>query len=361
MKLLDKLVLKDLLPTFAFSISLFTALYFITIPLMDAAKYFAQGVSMLIILQILILNVPVVLSLTIPMGVVLAVLNGYGRISADSESVAVYAGGIPFARAAAPAIWFGLVASIAGFLVTDYLAAQATHKINEIKDTVIKHIANDHPIILPPFMKDNRLDYTVVIGKSSKQTPGVLQHVTASFFDKEGAPDHVIYARSAKWREGVNYTLKDVTVNYLGDHAAIMKNPELDIRFNVSPNTLNLLDTDNSELTFAQLKKRAKELRDGGFMLEARQSEFSMWRILSMPLASLVFALIASPLGLRPHRTTKVPGAGLAVLLILGYYVLFMTMSSLSDHGTLAPALAAFMPDIIGVVVGGVLIARAAT
>jgi lipopolysaccharide export system permease protein len=347
MKLLDKLVLKDLLPMFGFSIALFTSLWFAGGPILEAARN--------------LVNIPVVLSLTFPMAVVLAVLNGYGRVSGDSEAVAVFAAGIPFVRAAAPAVVLGLIASLTGYFISDYLAIEANQQITHLKETALKQIESDKPIQIPPIMNGDRLQYTVLVGKITEAKAGLLQNVTVTFYDEHGVPSEVVFAKKARWKEGVQWVLYDAQVNGLGEHAAFLANPAIVVDFHTSPDALALIDTDTGTLSFAQLKKLTRAFKAGGFADKARKSELAMWRIVALPFASFVFAVIGAPLGLRPQRAAKGAGWGLAVLIIFGYYVLYMVTGSMSDGGSLPPLVAAFTPDIVGLIVGGVLIARAAT
>lgn len=360
MKLLDKLVLLDLLPMFGFSIALFTSLYFAAGPMLEAVKNLSSGVPMLIVVRLLILNIPVVLALTLPMAVVLAVLNGYGRISGDSESVAILAAGVPFARAAAPAVLFGLVTSLLGYGVSDYLAIAANQQITELKMTALKQIQTDTPIQIPLIKKDN-LTYSILVGKATQADNGVLENVTVTFYNEHMQPTEIVYAKRAKWAEDQNWVLYGAGGNLLGQTEEYIFNSQLSVDFHATPKTLVLLNTDPSTLSFAQLEVQAMALRAGGFFTDARKSELARWRIVALPFASLVFAIIGSPLGLRPQRTSQAAGWGLAVLIIFGYYVLYMVTGSMSDGGYIPPIAAAFAPDIVGLIIGGVLVARAST
>ncbi|MFL0731574.1 MAG: LptF/LptG family permease, partial [Prochlorococcus sp.] len=70
-----------------------------------------------------------------------------------------------------------------------------------------------------------------------------------------------------------------------------------------------------------------------------------------------VFGLIGSSLGARPNsRTSRTQGFGISLLLILGYYTLSFSFSSLGVKGTLPPLLAAWTPVFISLAVGGVLL-----
>ena len=57
-----------------------------------------------------------VVTQTLPMSMLLACLLGFGRLSGDSEHIALYAGGISFFRMVRPVAWMGIVISIFTFL-----------------------------------------------------------------------------------------------------------------------------------------------------------------------------------------------------------------------------------------------------
>ncbi len=58
---------------------------------------------------------------------------------------------------------------------------------------------------------------------------------------------------------------------------------------------------------------------------------------LSFPFASLSFALIAIPLGLRVRKGSRSTGFGLSLLLIIIYYILFTGCQALGEKGVIPP------------------------
>jgi lipopolysaccharide export system permease protein len=100
-------------------------------------------------------------------------------------------------------------------------------------------------------------------------------------------------------------------------------------------------------------------------MLQDEGSDVTEYRVrlyqkIALPMASLIFALIGTPLGLRPHRSSSAMGLGLAIVIIFGYWVLMHYMTILGDNGAVTPAAAAFIPTFLGCAAGIALIARAA-
>ena len=64
------------------------------------------------------------------MGMLLAALLGFDRLSRDSEAVALFAGGISFRRMMVPVIALGLVVSLVGYLFNDQIASYALRRAN---------------------------------------------------------------------------------------------------------------------------------------------------------------------------------------------------------------------------------------
>ncbi|MGO8670464.1 MAG: LptF/LptG family permease [Capsulimonadaceae bacterium] len=364
MKLLDRLVLKDLVPMFGVGVGMFFALWFAGDPVVLASRYLAQGVGLMIILHILLLKIPVILALTFPMGMLFAVLIGYGRMSSDSEVVAAYAGGIPFLRIAAPAAWLGLAASIFGFIITDRMATSATAQLSDITDSVAGRAGSNTPIDPEPLRDHGVLLAMVHIEKGIDPRSGMLRAVTITYYSPAGRPTTILHAATARWEgDWKAWQLEDVDIVQMSplSHSTC---PQLMTRaIQDTPELLAMLERDPASLSFAQLRWQVRQLiaEGKGHAVDARKSELQMWRIVALPLASLVFAVVGAPLGLRPQRSARFAGWGLAILIIFGYYVLYTVTGSMATGGSLSPLLGAFAPDIVGAGIGAALVWRAAT
>ena len=94
---------------------------------------------------------------------------------------------------------------------------------------------------------------------------------------------------------------------------------------------------------------------------ESRRLRVRIQEKFAFPAICLVFGLIGSSLGVRPHsRTSNSQGFGISVLLIFGYYLMSFIFSSLGITAALTPFLAAWLPVLIGLA-GGVQLLRQAS
>jgi len=121
------------------------------------------------------------------------------------------------------------------------------------------------------------------------------------------------------------------------------------------------LPTDPGTMTVGQARRAERLLRQAGNAKEARRMRVRIQEKFAFPAICLVFGLIGSSLGVRPHsRTSRSQGFGISVLLIFGYYLMSFIFSSLGITGTLPPFLAAWLPVTIGLG-GGLWLLRQAS
>ena len=366
MKLLDQLVLKDLVPNLLIGIGMFSSLFIALGPSITTSRLLSDGLPLALILKFFLYNTISYLGLTFPMGMLLSVLLGFGRLSADSETVALFAGGIPFLRAAAPAAALGLLVSGAAYVVNDPLASYADHQIVDMKRAGLHQLATVKPYDLPPRYVNGSLQATAHIEKGFDLRTGTLRQVTITIYDaSSGQVSTVFYAQKARPLtadpETTEYQLDDVEVlsrNGPTSYLYTLRSRELPTTvLKQTPNTnalLSLIKDDPNALAFSKLRQAVAYLRRQGFGgdPDVRAADFALWSKIAVPLASVVFALVGAPLALRPQRTSKVTGWLLSLPIILVYYVLYSVMTSVARGGACPPLLAAFVPDIVGLLVG---------
>lgn len=359
MKLLDKLVLKDLVPMFGVGVMMFFSLWFAADPLLKAGQYLSSGIPLPIVLRLMELSIPPVLALTFPMGMLLAVLVGFGRISADSEAVALFAGGVPFLRIAAPAAIMGIIVSLLGFWISDTVASGASKKLLDLRTAVLKQGIGGTHEFNDAVREKGKLAYTVHIEGLDPTTKQLLDVTIVRF--GPGGPQTLVHADTATWQLGSHFTLQKVhifdlkTTSRLDLPTLSSTSDPIEGSLRHTPTEIEQLQKDPTSMSFQEVRHLLNRLKsmDGGNQSAIRDVELGMWSKIAFPVSSLVFTLIGAPLGLQKQRRgSRTTGWWLSILIIFAYYVLYMGMSSLARGGGCPPVLAAFLPDIIGACVG---------
>ena len=201
-------------------------------------------------------------------------------------------------------------------------------------------------------------DLTLYIRKI-KEGKGVLEGILISDSREKDALK-VIIARKGELindPEGLKMTLRLVDGSI---HFTSPQDPELyrelsfdqyDLeisfgRFSANPLTRKKLDREMtlSEL-WGRIKDRSTEKQHPHYLAEFHKK-------FSIPFASLVFALIGTPLGIRVKRSGKFSGFSLSIALVLLYYLIFVMGETLGRKGQISPFIGVWIPNLVLGVMG---------
>ena len=101
-RIIDRYVIREIIPPFLLALLVFTFILIIPFIIDLAEEMIAKGVPAATILQLTVTLLPQALALTIPMSLLIGLLVGLGRLSADREFVALQACGVSVFRAFRP-------------------------------------------------------------------------------------------------------------------------------------------------------------------------------------------------------------------------------------------------------------------
>jgi lipopolysaccharide export system permease protein len=73
----------------------------------------------------------------------------------------------------------------------------------------------------------------------------------------------------------------------------------------------------------------------------------------AVPWASVVLAILGASLGVRSHRTGSGVGFGLSVMIVFVYYVVMSLCKAFGETEHMPPLLAAWVPNVLFLLVGG--------
>ncbi|MGC8666909.1 MAG: LptF/LptG family permease [Chthonomonadales bacterium] len=378
MKLVDRLILREISGPFINSVFLFLMLLFSSAYLFKVTDLMVQGVPAFTVAQIALYSLPGLVTQTLPMAMLLSCLLAFGRLSSDSEHIALFASGISFYRIARPIAAMGSVVSLVAIAWNETVVPPATRKYYDLLVSATEHIqATDRPLhytVNKPG-SDAIDEFVSIDGGYDAHTQSLKRVTILKMSDdpkRAGMPEMVVYAQRAVARDprGVDWILYNGYARYIPRDAT--GHFQADTVFDVTTTSslghnvrvgrpfrgVMQADThDNHQMTFAQLRDKINLERAQGSP-DTLGDEVDLWEKLSLPFASLIFGLVGAPLGVRPQRGSKVMGFGIAIAIIFGYWVVYHWMYLVGKNGGLPPMLASFAADLIGLVAAGYLIAR---
>lgn len=372
MRLIDKQLLRELIGPFVFGVMAFSSVFFAGTYLLKLTNLLMNGLSLLTAIEISLLYLPSIIVYTLPMSTLLAVLIGMGRLSGDSEVVALFASGVSLYRLAAPIFILGLVISGCAIGLNEFIAPRAyDHNERLMADIMNTVKPTDQPFIV----RDEGTDSVIEVRGGMDTSSGILKDVTITKF-MDNKPSIVLYAARAQW-EGIRdknkkfrWRLYDGWSQLIGTDSPsftsfgqtstreeeIRKTPE---HFALYQKSFHKSDERMSFNEMTQLVKYLKENPDRPIN-EIRELDVGRWNKVALPLSSLIFAMLATPMGIRPQRSTSSVGFGLSILLIFLYWMVWHYTSSLAIEGSLSPIAGAFAADVLGLMGAFVLLKRAA-
>lgn len=360
-RIVDKLMMKELIPPFLFGVAAFTSLFFAGSFLSQLTNLLVQGVPIGVVGRLFILYLPGVVVLTLPMSVLLAVLLSFSRMSSDSEIVALWAGGVGLWRLMRSVALIALTASLLSYAISEWIAPGAHRVSNDLKAQAL----GEASLIQKPFLisdlQDGKYKSVVFVNGGMNPKNKELRNVTIFSGFTDTGPVAYFVAKRAKWEGGDNWRLYDGMVQTFGPSGTTR---QMFREWSVKPVSLartpvEIMEEqrDVDELTFGQLASRIRRIKK--MNEDTRSLEVDLYNRLALPLASLVFALMAAPLGLRPHRGGASVGFGLSIGLIFAYWMVWHYTSAIARSGYISPVAGSFMADFIFLGVGAGLLARA--
>ena len=98
-------------------------------------------------------------------------------------------------------------------------------------------------------------------------------------------------------------------------------------------------------MNFAQLRRYIQELRASGY--NVLDHEVGLYRKIAFTFVTLVMTLIAVPFAVTTGRRGAMYGIGVGIVLALVYWTMISIFAAFGQGGLIAPALAAWAPNII--------------
>src|SRR6266508_666245 len=349
-KILDRYLVREIIPPLLIGLAVLTFALILPPILQQGARLIEKGVQWGVILRVLWTLTPQALSITIPMSLLLGILVGLGRLSADREFVALQACGISVFRVLRPIVFLAGV----GCAATAYETIIALPDANQTFRTITFNVVatrTESDIKPRVFFQEfpNRVLYVRDIQPASGWKDVVLADSTN--------PDQttVYFARSGRLlidraKQTVQLLLEGGTRN-----TTYAKKPEEfegdtfgTLVLNLDAQTVfpraEVIKGDN-EMTIAELRAKIAENAKTGD--RSYSQLFTIQQKYSIPVACLVLSLIGVALGVSIRRDGKLGTIALGIGVIFVYYVLLYSSRAAALGGSLSPTLAPWIVNLL--------------
>src|SRR3989442_8095475 len=170
-----------------------------------------------------------------------------------------------------------------------------------------------------------------------------MEGVVVNQFDR-GVINRVIEAPVAQYT-GSAWEFHDGTMYvFSGETTVVTQFSRLRVGLQRTPEQIAVPQRDPSEMSIRELRQYITVLRRSG--TSAARYLVQVHFKLAVPMSAAVVALLAVPVGVRPHRSGTSIGLGLTILVLIGYYIINSVTITLGGNGRLHPIPAARLPDL---------------
>jgi LPS export ABC transporter permease LptG/LPS export ABC transporter permease LptF len=325
------------------------------------------------VLTILFLYLPQVLKLSIPMAILLGVLVGIGRLSTDSEVIAMRASGVSYWKVLFPVLCLGL----AGWAISTSLLLGvepgANYKLHRLTSKMM--YSTDLRREIKPRVFFEEIPGMLLYADEVHQGGDFLERVFI-YQSAEGGKELVTVARRAQieydrtngiarffLEGGVTHstTPADSESYQLSSFQRQMIVKEPDESFRLRSTILsrplpksyqdqNLAELDHSIAQAGSIDHAETRNRVIGQILAIKHERFAL------PVACLVFAILGVPLGIMNRRGGKASGFSLSIGISIVYWILYSAGRNMVSQGQLSPYLGLWAGNALLGVLGLVLL-----
>jgi lipopolysaccharide export system permease protein len=306
------------------------------------------GLSLWTATELFFLWLPAFIVLTFPLATLVAILVAFGRLSGDSELIAMHAGGISFRRLVAPIAAAGLAVSIVTAAFNEIIVPAANRRAEGIVRTATARaggMAKEEVLLKESSGDESRIIYADRLDVGT----GELTNPVIVWFQGD-RPFMVTRAKRAVWRQNQWELYDGLHANLDPNRPSVLTFAHEVANIPTTPREIAQGARTPEEMTYRELREYIRDaLRQSKPTIDL---ELKLHHKFSIPFACFVFALVAPPLGMRSHRGSSSIGMGIAILIGFGYYVVWHYLSAVAAQGGISPFWAAWLPNVVTGAVG---------
>ena len=349
-RLIDRYLIKSFLMPLIYCLLAF-AILFIAYDMSDRLKdFFDHQIPPVIVAKYYLYKVPIILSLTIPFAVLLALLYCLGNASRNNEIIAMRTSGIALFRIIRPYLIMGVLLYFITFTLSEVFVPKARRLASEIVETpssiqsALKKSGTSDAIV---FL--NTHDYRLWYIRKLNPENNSVENIKITEFTHSGKKraKRTIEAKNGEYVEDFGWWFYDViTIRFYPDGTPYPatkakkksfpyyeETPKDIISARLgSPEMMNIIDIfrvmdhiDENSDYYKKLKMNAVQR-------------------FAAPAACFVFVLLAAPFGIFHTRSGMIKGVIISILLCLSYYLIESLFINIGDKGFMPPLLAAWLP-----------------
>jgi len=281
----------------------------------------------------------------VPIAALLATLVTVGLLTKSSELVVMRACGISLYRAAVPLLVFGAFWSAALFALQETVLAHANRQAQATRHVIRGGSPRTFDVLNRQWIagRDGSLYNYVYFDPRAEELNGLS---TYRFADRNWRIASRTYASHAAYRQGTwqarqgwqrDFDRRSEVRSFKTFESIVLPLEPADYFKTEQP--------DAERMNYGQLRHYIDELKTSGFNVVPYS--VALQRKISFPFVTVIMTLLAVPFAVTTGRRGALYGVGVGIVLAIVYWLVFSVFAAIGTAGLLAPALAAWAPNIL--------------
>ncbi len=363
---LDRYILSEITGPLALGFLVYTFILLLNFLFQSAEMIIRRGLPVSIVGRLLLYTLPNIIVLTIPMSLLFGILIAVGRLSSDSELIAMRSSGISLLTLYRPILLLSGFFTVVNTLLMVYTLPWGNHALQQLRLDIVTQTVSQQVEPRVFFEEwENKTVYVFDIDKRTHQWKGVfIAESIPSTQDNQITVADTGDVRVDQHGERVVLSLRNAIQHKVNlaspDRYEITKHKRLDLilddQFGSAQRAKISVSKGLREMTLPELKAI---LDNPASTQEQRNlARVEVHKKFSIPMACLVFGLFGLPLGFNNRRGGKASGFAISIGVILLYYVLLNNGEEAAHFGRIPAWLSMWTPNILLAAAGAFLLAR---
>jgi lipopolysaccharide export system permease protein len=310
-----------------------------------------KGVPLSSILKLFGYLLPTFLSITVPLSFLLGILLAFGRLSADSEFIALKSTGISLYSLLMPVLFIASICVVITGGLTLY--GEPLGK-SAFRDQVFSIATDKANVGILGGVFNDSFDNLILYAETMNDATEEMLNVFISDERSAKEPSN-IFARKGRFihneeQQTLTLRLNQGTIHHLAsgdqDSYQTIGFDTYDINLDLNKSLSNAASRSISlgEYSPNQLIAERNNSTDSR---QRNRFATELHKRISTSAAPLVFALIGIPLGLQSNRSGKGAGFALALGIALCYYILLNLSGTLANKGIFPASIILYLPNLL--------------
>ncbi len=403
MKIMTRYIFKEMLGPTALGFAFYTFIILMKNLFDFAGMIIKRSLPASTVGRLLYLSLPHIVVLTVPMSLLFGILIAVGRLSSDSEIIAMRALGISTRTIYRPVFLFSFLVFLINLYLMNFVLPHGNAELQALRSEIFTSQIEKE--LKPRIFYDEFENLTIYVNdvdpktaqwkgvfvadsRSADETrtgtstgPVTIAQQIRNARTEAAQPASILPQRSSNKiivAESGNLSIlkpsKQIWLN-LKTAETHLWDPKKPAQYDLNTNAVQRMRLpDKYSDSGGGYQRSLREMSFRELMEQARWSQYShdadaretywaakveMNKMFAIPFACIVFGILGLPLGITNRRGGKSSGFSLSIAIILLYYVMINNLEHLADRGKIGPAVAMWTPNVVLLIVGIYLLIRA--